>query len=80
MDIVLSPTGSAGVEWTLKDRLGRPIGKVEKSTSSGTFEILPNGGSKLVGIMHLHPTLDDVMTAIEKRMGGACQLDSQDWD
>ncbi|WP_336490628.1 hypothetical protein [Methylobacterium nigriterrae] len=80
MDVVLSPTASASSEWSLQDRLGRSLGKVERSAKSGTFEILPEEGSKLEGVARLHPTLDATMTAIERQMGGVCQLDSRDWD
>ena len=80
MDVVLTPIGSEGLAWSLKDRLGRSLGKVQSSGPSGTFEIMPEDGSRLDGVVRLHASLDATMAAIERYMGGACQIDSQDWD
>ncbi|MCE4226531.1 hypothetical protein HCU64_22570 [Methylobacterium sp. C25] len=77
MDVVLTPIGSQGNAWSLKDRLGRNLGSVKRESG---FEIEPEPTSKLEGISHRHLTLDAVMTAIEAHMQGACSLDSQHWD
>jgi hypothetical protein len=79
MDVVLSPIGSDGLAWRLEDRLGRPLGKVQSSGPSGSFEIAPEDGSKLQGVVRVHASLDATMAAIERFMGGACQIDSRDW-
>lgn len=77
MDVVLTPVGAEGDTWSLTDRLRRRLGTVRKS---GDFEIVPEPGTSLVGIKGHHASLDDVMTEIARRLGGACSLDSQDWD
>ncbi|KAB1072261.1 hypothetical protein [Methylobacterium planeticum] len=79
MDVVLNPIGSDGLAWSLKDRLGRPLGKVESSGPSGGYEIIPEEGSPLQGVVRLHASLDAIMAAIERQMGGPCQINSGDW-
>lgn len=78
MDVILQPAGSAGSQWILKDRLGRSLGAVEASESrSMPFSILPEGA--LIGVPQQHKSLDEAMSAIAKKMGGTCELDSGDW-
>jgi hypothetical protein len=80
MDVVLTPIESATDTWSLKDRLGRSLGTVSKIADADGFKIQAQLGSSLDGVVTTHPTLDAVMTAVGKRMDGACTLDSQDWD
>ena len=77
MDVVLTPAGTDGTRWSLTDRLRRSLGTVEKADG---FTIVPALASGFIGIEKHHPTLDAVMTAIAKQLGGACSLDSQEWD
>jgi hypothetical protein len=80
MDVVLQPIGAASDEWCLKDRLGRHLGKVRRSSISGNFEIAPEPTGKLQGVAPLRTSsLDAAMTTIAKHMGGTCELDSRDW-
>lgn len=80
MDVVLTPTGSAGDAWSLKDRLGRSLGKITKPKNSDDFQITPEPNSALAGIKAGYASLDEAMSAIERKTNGACTLDSQDWD
>jgi hypothetical protein len=80
MDVVVTPTGSEGTSWSLKDRLGRSIGDIEKSGLATGFEIKPGPSSSLRAVPTFHATLNDAMTAIASHMQGECTLDSQDWD
>ena len=80
MDVVVTPVGSAGTTWNLDDRLGRHLGIIRKSEGAQPFEIEPVPTGALLGVNRLHTTLDAAMSAIATRMGGACELDSQDWD
>ena len=80
MDVVVTPMGSEGVSWSLKDRLGRTIGSIARSTDAKTFEVSPEPDGGFKTVERAHPSLDDAMTAIAKHMRGACSLDSQDWD
>jgi hypothetical protein len=80
MDVVVSPTGSGGTSWSLKDRLGRPLGTIEQSDQAAGFEIKPEPDSSLRSGSYFHATLNEAMTAIAKHMHGECTLDSQDWD
>ncbi len=41
MDVVVIPTGSEGASWRLNDRLGRPLGHIERSGLATGFEIKP---------------------------------------
>ena len=41
------------------------------------FTISPEGA--LVGVGTQHASLDAAMSAIARKMGGACELDSEDW-
>lgn len=41
------------------------------------FSILPEGA--LIGVPQQHKSLDEAMSAIAKKMGGTCELDSGDW-
>ncbi|MHB2206326.1 hypothetical protein [Methylobacterium sp. CM6257] len=74
MDVVVKSAGSAGTCWTLADRLGRSLGAIYHYRPNGSFVIAAKGA--LVGIVPLHATLDDAMTAIAHKMHGACELDS----
>ena len=75
MDAVVKPIGTAGTEWLLQDRFGYPLGRLRKTTVPvDPFTILPERGSPLDGIYVFHPTLDAALTAIEKRLGGICEL------
>ncbi|MGT2482307.1 hypothetical protein ACU4GR_33540 (plasmid) [Methylobacterium oryzae CBMB20] len=80
MDVVVTPTGSAGTSWSLKDRLGRPLGAIELSGLATGFEIKPELSGGLRAVPTFHATLNDAMTAIARHMQGECTLDSQDWD
>ena len=80
MDVVVTPTGSAGTSWNLKDRLGRPLGAIEMSGLATGFEIKPEPSGGLRAVPTFHATLDEAMTAIAKHIHGECTLDSQDWD
>ncbi|MET0367380.1 MAG: hypothetical protein ABW058_04350 [Methylobacterium sp.] len=80
MDVVVTPTGSEGASWRLNDRLGRPLGHIEKSGLATGFEIKPGPSGGLRAVPTFHATLDNAMTAIAQHMQGACTLESQDWD
>ncbi|GLS45554.1 hypothetical protein GCM10007884_35450 [Methylobacterium brachythecii] len=75
VDVILSPTGSDGRLWTLKDPLGRSLGTVRRGTN---FEIVVESTGRLNGISHHYKTLDALMTAIANHMKGSCSLGSQD--
>lgn len=79
MDVVLTPTGTAGDAWTLKDRLGRSLGKITKPENSEAFQITTEPDGTLRTVQSLHPSLQDAMSAIAKVANGACSLDSLDW-
>ncbi len=80
MDVVLRPVTEAQSEWELRDRLGRDLGKVTRSANPEAYRIVAKLGCSLDGVATSHETLDGAMSAIAKRMGGACSLDSQEWD
>lgn len=80
MDVVVTPSGPEGTSWTLKDRLGRSLGNIEKSGLATGYEIKPGPSSSLRAVPVFYATLDDAMTAIARHMQGECTLDSQDWD
>ncbi|WP_267428244.1 hypothetical protein [Methylobacterium sp. GC_Met_2] len=80
MDVVLRPVAEAQSEWELRDRLGRDLGKVIQSADPEAYKIVAKLGCSLDGVPTSHATLDGVMSAIAARMGGACSLDSQEWD
>lgn len=80
MDVVVIPTGSEGTSWSLKDRLGRPLGMIERFKHTGMYEITPDPRGGLMTIPRTHLTLDQAMTVIAKHMHEECTLDSQDWD
>ena len=79
MDVVLTPTGTSGNAWSLKDRLGRTLGEITKSENSDAFVIMPHPEGTLRTVKSIHVSLDEAMSAIAKVMNGACTLDSQDW-
>ena len=79
MDVVLTPTGTAGNAWSLSDRLGRTLGEITKSEQSDVFVIMPRPEGTLQTVKSTHASLDEAMSAIAKVMNGACTLDSQDW-
>jgi hypothetical protein len=79
MDVVVTPTGSEGTSWSLKDRLGRSLGAIQQDDEE-LFQIAPTLGGGLTSVSRTHPTLDKAMTAIAKHMHGECTLDSQDWN
>jgi hypothetical protein len=77
MDVVVTPirsAKSAGATWRLDDRLGRHLGTIRKPPWADEFTIVAEQGSRLYGVPALHPSLDAALTAIEKRLGGACDL------
>jgi hypothetical protein len=78
MDVVVTPTGSNGTSWDLKDRLGRSLGAIEQDGEM-LFQITPEPNGALKSVPRTHPTLDAAMTAIASRMQGGCVLDSRDW-
>lgn len=80
MDVVVTPTGTEGRSWSLKDRLGRSLGAIEMSGLATGFEIKPEKSGGLRSVPVFHATLNDAMTAIAKHMQGECTLDSEDWD
>lgn len=80
MDVVLSPVKSEQAMWALRDRLGRDLGTISRSADPETYRIVAKLGSSLDGVVTSHDTLHAAMTAVAKRMDGACSLDSQDWD
>ncbi|MCJ2037385.1 hypothetical protein FV232_03320 [Methylobacterium sp. WL30] len=79
MDVVLTPTGSAGKAWDLKDRLGRSLGKITRPKDTDDFQIQPDEAGLLVTVKRAHASLDAAMSAIASVANGACTLDSQDW-
>ncbi|KAA0107813.1 hypothetical protein CIW48_32425 [Methylobacterium sp. P1-11] len=79
MDVVLTPTGTAGNAWSLNDRLGRTLGEITKSEHSDVFVIMPQPEGTLRTVKSTHASLDEAMSAIAKLTNGACTLDSQDW-
>jgi hypothetical protein len=80
MDVVLTPMGIHDDAWSLKDRLGRSLGTVQKVENPDGFVIAPEGSGLLKGIKLVHPSLAEAMSAIAQHTSGACNLDSQDWD
>ena len=80
MDVIVNPTGSSGVAWSLDDRLGRHLGTIHQSAAFYPFEIEPSLTSALLGVNKTHKTLSDAMSTIAMRLGGACELNSQDWN
>ena len=59
MDVVLTPMGIHGDAWSLKDRLGRSLGTVQKVENPDGFVIAPDGSGLLKTIKLVHPSLDD---------------------
>jgi len=80
MDVVLTPEGSTGRAWTLKDRLGRSLGNITKPQDVDEFEIQPDAFGLLKSVKRRHPSLDEAMSAIAGVTNSACTLDSRDWD
>jgi len=80
MDVIVNSTGSSGTAWSLDDRLGRHLGTIHQSAGFAPFEIEPEPTSALLGVNTAHRSLGDAMSAIALRMGGACELNSQNWD
>ncbi|WP_336490916.1 hypothetical protein [Methylobacterium nigriterrae] len=77
MDVVVTPVGSAqsaGGTWRLEDRLGRVLGAIRQIPWTNEFSIVSEPGSRLYGVPALHASLDAALTAIEKRLGGTCEL------
>jgi hypothetical protein len=60
--------------WDLRDRLGRPVGKITRSNGAFRIEQVPS--SQRLSGMTFGPfkTLDAAMSEIEKHTKGACQL------
>jgi hypothetical protein len=77
MDVVVTPSGSGSPSWSLKDRLGRPLGGIKQDTE-GLFQISHTPGGSLTSIPCTHNSLREAMTAIAKHMHGACTLDGGD--
>ncbi|MER2267912.1 hypothetical protein [Methylobacterium oxalidis] len=80
MDVIVNPTGPSGTEWSLDDRLGRHLGSILGTQGSFPFVIKPEPTSGLSGVRLLHASLDEAMSSIARKMGGACELNSRDWD
>ena len=80
MDVIVNPIRSSRTEWSLDDRLGRRHGMIHQSAGFAPFEIEPEPTSALLGVNRAHMTLAEAMSAIARRMGGACELNSHDWD
>ena len=80
MDVVLTPEGSTGRAWTLKDRLGRNLCNITKPQNDNNFEIQPDAFGVLRSVKRRHLSLDEAMSAIASVTNGACTLDSRDWD
>ena len=75
MDIVVTPS-SDETPYRLTDRLGRPVGEIEKHPRLG-FTVRPKPGGALDEMAALTvQTLDEAMSAIEKHTKGSCQLAS----
>ncbi|WP_336492487.1 hypothetical protein [Methylobacterium nigriterrae] len=74
MDVVATPVAEDETAWWLTDLLGRALGAIRKSPWSDEFVIVPESGSRLRGVPALHASLDDALTAIEKHLGGTCEL------
>jgi hypothetical protein len=69
-----------GTWTTASAAISASSGIIRKSEGVQPFEIEPVPTGALLGVNRLHTTLDAAMSAIATRMGGACELDSQDWD
>lgn len=80
MDVVLRPVAEAQLEWELRDRLGRDLGTIVRTAAPEAYKITAKLGCSLDGVVTSHETLGAAMSAIATRMGGACSLDSQEWD
>ena len=78
MDVVLTPTGTAGDAWSLKDRLGRSLGTIVKHKDPESFQITAEPEGTLQTVQSAHPSLQDAMSTIARTANGACSLDSQD--
>jgi hypothetical protein len=77
MDVVVTPVGapkSAGGTWRLEDRLGRFLGTIQQAHGSNEFVVVPEPRAPLGGPYAPYPTLDAAMWAIERHLGGACEL------
>jgi hypothetical protein len=72
MDVVLTPMGIHGDAWTLKDRLGRSLGTVQKVENPDGFVIAPDGSAVLKSIKLVHPSLDEAMSGACRKRGWAC--------
>jgi hypothetical protein len=80
MDVIVNPIRSSRTDWSLDDRLGRHHGMIHQSAGRVPFEIEPEPTSALLGVNRAHMTLAEAMSAIARRMGGTCELNSHDWD
>lgn len=80
MDVVLTPVGSVGQAWVLKDRLGRSLGNISKTGDTPEVQIQPDASSILKSVKREHASLSDAMSAIARLAAGACTLDSGDWN
>jgi hypothetical protein len=77
MDVVVTlaqSAQSAGGTWRLEDRLGRFLGTIRQTPRLNEFTIVPEPGAPLGGPYAPYPTLDAAMWAIERHLGGACEL------
>lgn len=75
MDVVVNPIGDPDIEWALYDRLGRQLGMIRKTSWPDTpFTIVPEKGSQLEGVLLHHASLDAALIAIERCLGGKCEL------
>jgi hypothetical protein len=77
MDVVVTlarSAQSAGGPWRVEDRLGHFLGTIRQIPRSNEFTIVPEPGAELGGPYIHYPTLDAAMWAIERHLGGACEL------
>jgi hypothetical protein len=77
MDILVTPSSDPKVH-DLTDRLGRPVGTIERIPPLA-YVIQPAPGGVLDGLARrTMPTLDDAMSLIALHTKGTCQLASGD--
>ena len=78
MDVVVTRAKINPGTWTLRDRLGRPLGTISEISPS-LFIIDADRNSRLFKVATANfPTLDSAMSAIATHMKGECQLSSDD--
>jgi hypothetical protein len=78
VDVVVTRAKINPGTWTLRDRLGRPLGTITEISPS-LFVIDADRSSGLYKMATANfPTLDSAMSAIATHMKGECQLSSDD--